>query len=256
LLAVNALRPPDAALVARVERLAGGAEAGSEEAGYRALAVGAGVSAGAIVATRDGQIALRLSAGGSLRLGPDTRIELVAAREVELLSGKLYFDSEDTPAEAAFVVNTAAGSLRDIGTQFVASIESGRLEVGVRDGRVAIVRDGGGAEAGAGERLVVPAAGAIRRDAIATYGGEWSWVESIAPPFDCNGHTLIDCLTWISEQTGRKIVFDRPATESFARQATLRGSIDFEPLQKLAAAVAVTGLSQTIDGDTILISGR
>ena len=257
LLAVNTLRAPESAVVARVERVMGAVQAGTEAAGYTSIALAAPLEQGTIISTREGQIALDMTRGGSLRLAADTRLRLVGPAEAELLSGTLYFDSENAAAAGAFAVRTPYGSLHDVGTQFIARVDDEGLEVGVRDGRVAVARASDRADVGAGEKLVFDAASsALRRDTIATFGEEWAWVERVAPPFPIDGRTLADFLTWVSAQTGREVVFDTPATEALARTTVLRGSIELEPMPKLAAVVAITDLSYIIDGRTILISSN
>jgi ferric-dicitrate binding protein FerR (iron transport regulator) len=255
LLAVNTLRAPESAIVARVERVLGAVQAGTEAAGYTSIALTARLEQGTIIATREGQIALAMTRGGSLRLAAGTRLRLIGPAEAELFSGTLYFDSENTAAAGAFAVRTAYGSLHDVGTQFIARVDDEGLQVGVRDGRVAVAREADRADVGAGEKLVFEAASsALRRDTIATFGEEWAWVERVAPPFPIDGRTLADFLTWVSAQTGREVVFYTPATETLARATVLRGSIDLDPINKLAAVIATTDFSYMIDGGAILIS--
>ena len=152
-------------------------------------------------------------------------------------------------------MRTPYGSLHDVGTQFIARVDDEGLQVGVRDGRVAVARESNRADVGAGEKLVFEAASsALRRDTIATFGEEWAWIERVAPPFPIDGRTLADFLTWLSAQTGREVLFDTPATETLARATVLRGSIDLDPMSKLAAVIATTDFSYMIDGGAILIS--
>ena len=106
------------------------------------------------IATRSGQIALRLTdGGGSLLLAPRTELTLSAIAAADLDSGSLYFDSEDDSPAAHFEVRTPFGVVRDVGTQFIAKLEGEHLEVGVRDGRVAIARDTETVEARPGDRV-------------------------------------------------------------------------------------------------------
>jgi ferric-dicitrate binding protein FerR (iron transport regulator) len=222
------------------------------------IAVGAPISAGAEIDTHSGQIALRLAdAGGSLRLAPRTELTLSATAGARLDAGSLYFDSEDGSAVAHFEIRTPFGIVRDVGTQFIAKLEGEHLEVGVRDGRVAIARDSEIVEASPGERLTVPRGMAsVRRGTIESFGADWSWAERLAPPFDIDGRRLIDFLTWVAEQTGRALEFADAATEQTARDTLLSGSIDLEPLPKLAAVLALTDLDYQIDGERIVITSK
>lgn len=212
---------------------------------------------GSVVVTGNGRLALRLASGGSLRLGPQARLQITGANSAELTAGMLYFDSERSRAVEAFIVTTPLGTVRDVGTQFMVRVDPQSLEVGVRDGRVALTHEAEQSEAAAGDKLVVAAASAgIRRDAIATFGGEWAWAESVAPPFDINGRVLRDFLGWFEQQTGRPVVFADPAAERLARETILNGSIDLDPLPKLAAVLALTDLDYTLEGARVVIAAR
>jgi ferric-dicitrate binding protein FerR (iron transport regulator) len=207
-------------LVARVEQVQGVV---MTAAGAR-LGVGSGMLAGTEVASGDGQIGIRLASGGSLRIATGSRVVLVNGNEAELVAGALYFDSEGERS-SAFAVTTELGRVLDVGTQFLVRLDAEQLDVGVREGRITLTRGATSGAAGVGERLVASqAAGDLRRDAIATFGDEWAWVEELAPPFDIDGRTLGEFLDWFEEQTGRTVVFADAAAESSARAAVLSGS--------------------------------
>jgi hypothetical protein len=245
--------PPTA--LARVERVQGVIDT---EAGMR-LAIGSTLVTGDTLSTRTGQVALRLASGGSLRIGPRSEIVLTSANAAELVSGALYFDSENRRAGAEFSVTTPFGTVRDVGTQFVVRLDGEQpgLDVGVRDGRVTLTTQNASDTAAAGERLVAaPDATAIRRDVMPKFGGAWDWAEGLAPPFDIEGRTLGEFLTWFARQTGRDVVFGSPEAERLAA-TRLHGSIDFEPLQKLSAVLATVGdLTYTLDEERVVIDIR
>jgi ferric-dicitrate binding protein FerR (iron transport regulator) len=252
LLVVNTSTVPGPT-VAYAERVQGDVEVDGAR-----IAVGAPIAEGADIATHSGQVALRLAgAGGSLRLAPRTELTLSARAAAQLDAGSLYFDSEDGSAVAHFEVRTPFGILRDVGTQFVAKLEGEHLEVGVRDGRVAIAREAETVEAHPGERVTVPRGMAgVRRGTIESFGEDWTWAERLAPPFDIDGRRLIDFLSWVAAQTGRKLEFADPASEQIARDTLLSGSIDLEPLPKLAAVLALTDLDYRLDGERIVITTK
>jgi hypothetical protein len=241
-----------APLVASVERLEGAVETG---AGSR-LAVGSGVVAGTEIATGEGQLALRLASGGSLRVAARSRVVIVSGDEAALVAGIVYFDSEDRRRGAEFAVTTELGRIRDVGTQFFVQLDESeqRLEVGVRNGRVILARGGDSSSAAVGERLVATSsADAVRRESVATFGAEWEWAERLAPPFDTDGRTVDAFLDWFAAQTGRTIVFADAAAERLARDDVLNGSIDREPLQKLAAVDALTDLAFALEGERVVV---
>lgn len=241
--------------IARVERVQGVIDT---EAGMR-LAVNTTLNAGETLSTRSGQVALRLASGGSLRVGPRSEVVLTSADSAELVSGVLYFDSENRRAAAEFSVTTPLGTVRDVGTQFVVRLDGERtgLDVGVRDGRVTLTTAAAADMAAAGERLVAARdAVAIRREPMPTFGGDWDWVEELAPPFETDGRTVDEFLTWFARQTGRDVVFGNAGAERAAREARLTGSIDLEPMQKLSAVLATTKLSYALDGERVVIDIR
>jgi hypothetical protein len=236
--------------VARVERMQGS---------VAGVAVGGALSTGARLTTGEGQVALRLASGGSLRVGANSEVVLTGPDGAELVAGAVYFDSERQRAGQEFTIETALGSVRDVGTQFLVNVNQsqGVLDVGVREGLVVLTKDGESGTARAGERLVAERdATALRRDAIATFGGEWAWAERLAPPFDIDGRTVGDFLAWFAAQTGRSVVFANPDAERLASETTLRGSIDLEPLQKLSAVLATTELTYRIEADRVVIDMR
>lgn len=239
--------PPSLPMLASVERVQG----------VIGMRVGDELQTGAVVASGGGQLGLRLASGGSLRLGPQTRLQLTGASSAELRAGVVYFDSEGGRSAQSFTLTTELGIVRDVGTQFMARVDSESLEVGVREGRVALTRDADQGDAGAGDKLVVAAAAAgIRRDSIATFGDEWAWAERVAPPFDIDGRVLGDFLGWFEGQTGRTVVLADPTAERVARETRLNGSIDLEPLPKLAAVLALTDLDYSLEGERVVITAR
>ena len=246
-LTVRVAPPPAAPVVASVERVQGvvGVQSGDE------------LAAGATIFTGSGQLALRTANGESLRLGPQTRLELTSAASAELLAGVVYFDSEDAPPAAPFAITSALGVVRDIGTQFFVRTDGERLQVGVRDGRVSLSSADGEANAGVGDRLAIAAGSPeITRDTIPTFGGEWAWAERLAPPFEIDGRRLSEFFAWFERQTGRTVAFADADAERIAGETILNGSVEAEPQAKLAAVLSLTALDYTLEGERVLISSR
>ena len=238
-----------AAVVASVERMRGDAEIDGV-----ALTIGSRIPSAARIDTHSGQIALRLEGGGSLRLGPQTELTFAAAGRATLDSGAVYFDSETGAPAARVEIRTAFGTVRDLGTQFIARLVADRLEVGVRDGSVSIARAADSIDVQPGERVsVARGTDRPRREQIATFGADWDWAERLAPPFAIDGRRLIDFLRWVEAQTGRTLAFADAASEQAARDTILTGSIDLEPLPKLAAVIATTDLDYSLDRQRIVI---
>lgn len=246
-LTVGGPTPPQAVVaVVSVERVEG----------IVGMQVGGELASGAAVFTGSGQVALRLASGGSLRLGPQTRIRLTGADSVQLVAGAVYFDSEDARASVPFAIDSEHGVVRDVGTQFLVRADPQQLEVGVRDGRVTLERAASQTDAGVGERLIVAAGESeVRRESITAFGDEWAWAERLAPPFEIDGKSLLEFLAWFEAQTGRTVVFADAAAEQ-AGTTVLHGSIDLEPLEKLAAVLTLADLDYTLDGARVVITSR
>src|SRR6185295_16170191 len=104
-----------------------------------------------------------------------------------------------------FAVVTAHGTFRDVGTQFVATVDMARLEVGVRDGSVALTRGAVSTGVATGEKITVAGSTEILRESLPTFGRDWAWAERLAPPFDIDGRRLVDFLEWVADQTGRTL---------------------------------------------------
>jgi len=70
----------------------------------------------------------------------------------------------------------------------------------VRDGLVAVERDGTQWTTSAGEALLLTSTGTARREPIAIAGPEWSWVDRLAEPFILEGATVTAFLEWIRRE--------------------------------------------------------
>ena len=145
----------------------------------------------------------------------NTRVRLISSTEIELVRGALYFASEDSADQVEQLrVRTRLGSLRDVGTQFIARLDPETLVVSVREGAVAI--DGGNEpiEAATGQRVNVSGSGTVSRESIALHGEEWAWAEQLAPAYDMDGHTLGEFLAW---SRARRVVAWHTALRKLSR---------------------------------------
>lgn len=217
-------------------------------------AAGDVLRAGEAIATAPGATsALRLAGGGELRLNADTSLRLVALRRFGLDSGHVYVDTGG-PSDPPLAIETAAGLVRDIGTRFDVRIVGGRLRVRVREGTVALEREGIRTMAGAGQQLVASPAGALDVARTETYGPDWNWITLAAPPFTIEGATLESFLDWIERESGRSVGFDEPDLRRSAGPARLHGSIaGLTPEEALGVVLPASGLSYRIEGGRILI---
>lgn len=242
-------RAPEAApeVVARLEVVRGAIRPAGLEVGGRLVA-------GARLETGDGAdagaVALRLAGGAKLRLDAGTSLDLASARKVRLGRGAVYVDSDGAPG-AGVVVETALGTVREIGTRFevrLASGAGGRLAVGVRAGRVAIDREGSTHEVAAGQRLELAGDGTATLRPLAGDDPGWSWIAA-ASGLEIEGLTLGELLARYTVETGRPARFADAALEAEAAGVVLHGSVTgLAPDEILEAAVAGAGLRLAHDG--------
>ena len=116
------------------------------------------------------------------------------------------------------------GDVRHLGTQYVASVHDGVLQVAVREGSIAIDRGQVPVVARAGESLAVRQDGSVARAQVDSHGQAWHWAAAVAPEFTIEGRSLDEFLAWAGRETGRKIVYTSADAAREAEQTQLKGS--------------------------------
>lgn len=196
-----------------------------------------------------GRAALQLASGVQLRLDNATRVAFDDTHHARLRRGGLYVDSGVTGADdaRAFEVETPAGVVRHLGTQYEARVTHGTLRVAVREGRVAI--GGGSSEivGRAGQQITLQAGEATRSD-LAVNDDAWSWIGSITPPFAIEGRSVDEFLGWAARETGRQVVYLSPEAAERARTVVLKGSVaGLTPEAAVSAVLSTTSLQPSVD---------
>jgi ferric-dicitrate binding protein FerR (iron transport regulator) len=245
--------------VATVARVSGAAAVRHSAAGaWQPLAAGSNVAASDEIRTdASGRVALRRPDGLEVRLDSATELAFNAADRASLASGSVYVDAgaPGTGGSAAFVIGTPYGDVRHLGTQYVASVRDGLLQVAVREGSVAIDKGKMPAVARAGESLTITRDGAVSRSQLDVYGESWRWAEAVAPEFAIEGRSLDEFLAWAGRETGRKIVYTSADAAREAETTQLKGSVTgLAPEAAIAAVFAAEpGLRQQIAGGQIRV---
>lgn len=248
------------AVVANVSRVVGTVESSDGVlSGRTAVHAESSVHAGQTLSTGPKALAaLRLPDGVSLRLDHDTRIEIVDAGHVQLESGAVYVDAGTAPkASRPLRVGTPAGVVWHVGTQYEARIVNGATRIRVREGRVDLVGEQGGAAQSAhvGEELLVSSTGSVERGAISPSDPQWQWAANAAPSFEIDGRPVHEFLLWVGREVGREIVFTTPESRVEAERAVLSGSVSgLAPAEALAAVLPTTSLRSTQHDGKIEIS--
>ena len=250
----TSMQPPAVATVARV---IGTVELGSDGSWKPMAEPGETLAEGAMLRTlAGGGVALALSSGASLRLAAATEVLLDGPRRIYLRSGMLYLDNGGSVG-TGHQIETPAGTVRDVGTQFELQVASGALRLRVREGRVEIGRAGQLLSSVAGEQLDIDGLGGVTRSHIAATDIAWQWAEAIGPAPDIDGQPATRLLAWVARETGRQLRYESAAVEARAATVILHGNIrHLAPLAALEVMLATTDLEYTLAGDTMEIRAR
>lgn len=210
-----------------------------------------------IMTGNDDNLGLGWHSGGSLRLDANTSVRFLAPDQVELLSGRVYFDSgQATAPPGSLVIHTDLGDLRHLGTQYMVDVrDSDILRVSVREGSVAISGIYRDARIGPGKQVVLHGDREPVISSLATYSSEWQWTEAAASAIDADGKTFFEILQWVSRETGLSYRFASDAAMDRA-QRPLSGVDGKEPMPTLRVGAAAATLTvEQIDG-VIVVSER
>lgn len=212
----------------RVEIAAAGAEAGDTL--RRRTILETGSASGALVS---------YSKDLTLRVDADSRVELVDAATLRLENGRVYVSV--TPGAAIdYVVRTARGDVRHVGTRYAVSAHDDTLDVAVRDGAVEIGAGAATERAVAGERIRIAADGRVARAQVATDDPFWAWTEALPLPIVIEGKSLDEFLRWYTAETGRSVSFADEGARMRAASAILHGSVEGLPAGKALAIVTAS----------------
>lgn len=228
--------------VAAVARVTGAVQLRhSSDGAWEALTAMSQVAATDEIRTSaSGRVALRRPDGLEMRLDADTRLAFAGSERASLATGSVYVDAGAAGSgNKAFVVDTPYGNVRHLGTQYVASVRDGVLQVAVREGSIAIEHGQMPVVARAGESLAVHQDGSVTRAPVDLHGEAWLWAQAVAPDFAIDGRSLDEFLAWAGRETGRRIVYTSADAAREAEQTKLKGSTSgLTPAAAVAAVFA------------------
>ena len=194
--------------------------------------------------------------GGSLRVDGDTRVEFVAANEVFLHSGRIYFDSFGASDQNGLSIRTNHGVVTHVGTQYITESTAASLVVSVREGEVSI--DGAFHDHVVFEGQRVQMTGSARPAVANTsgIGAEWEWIEAVSPTPSVDGMSVFDFLHWVGRETGHGVQFESNSAEALARGTLLKGSVNAEPRTELRLRMMTVDLDVRFDeeGPAIIVT--
>lgn len=219
------------------------------------------VLAGQTIETGKGAAAgLNWTIGGSLRVGENTRVTFLSNDTIELVAGRIYFDSQPSALSrngnrdltSKLEIRTEHGVVSHIGTQYMTTVDDDSLAVSVRDGRVTIDGTFHNAIAHEGQKLTFQGSSRPTVVNVTTYGGDWRWIEGVTPTAHVDGKTILEFLLWVSQETGLTFHFETQAVEQLARSETLTGIVDSEPREELRQRMLTADLDFTIDDNGVI----
>lgn len=200
--------------------------------------------------------------GGSLRLDADTSVRFLQQDQIELLAGRIYFDSQhfasqqNTGEIIPLAIHTDYGHVQHLGTQFMTDVRSGdSLRVSVREGKVAINGIYHDADADIGDQVVMRGDSEPLIISLATYSTEWQWVQAAAPAVSMEGKTFEQILEWVCRETGLSSEFEVSVTKRRA-STPLAGVEADNPMAVLRLAAEVANLTFTQVDGVIVVSQR
>lgn len=251
---------PDLKTVASVDRIHGPVYRLGADAEPRGLVAGEELLEGQIIVTQnEAGLGVHWSGGRSLRVDQNTRVEFVAADEVFLHSGLVYFDSmpldpEITTNVAGLTVTTPHGAVTHVGTQFMAEVDGETLRVSVREGKVRVLGRMFDEAAGRGQQLEIASGGRPVKTNISPHSAAWQWAEAIAPRINVDGMSTWDFLQWVGRETGNRIVFETAEAERIAKRGRLKGSVNADPRTELRIRMLGEDLAYTVAAGVITVT--
>jgi len=195
---------------------------------------------------------------GQMRLGYDTRLRFDGRDQVTLLQGSLYVDSGGLGIGPPLTIHTPAGEVRHIGTQFQIRVSGNATDIRVREGRVALQRGGVVARTiAAGDALEVRGSEERWQHGLPSFGAEWEWSASLAPPLAIEDRPLAEFLAWMAREHGWQLHFDDEALQRQAQGIHLHGSLEGLDADAMLERVAlVTGVPLDLDEGVLWVGKR
>jgi hypothetical protein len=202
-----------------------------------------------------GAVLVTLSGGGTLRIAPDTDLEITAGDSSNLQHGLVYFERAPDLADAAPLrITTQAGVIQHVGTQFEVLSTSQMVRIRVREGRVQLSHSAQRTLIDAGTQLTANRDGTVTQSPIKPYGRDWLWVAALAPNYEIEGQPLLNFLQWAARELGRPLEFSDNHAREVAEHTILHGSIKGRaPLDALSSVLLTTSLTYEVRGETIWV---
>jgi ferric-dicitrate binding protein FerR (iron transport regulator) len=243
--------------VARIATLSGGATL-HETRGGAPVRVEQPVHSGATLETGEGRVALTFGDSLSLRMDRNTRLRFDDRGQVTLLAGSLYVDSGGLNAVQVLRIDTPAGVVRHVGTQFQVRVTRDTTSVRVREGRVLLTRSAGSTtDIATGDELTVTDDELTWRHGLPSFGADWEWSATVASPLEIENRPLAEFLAWMAREHGWQIRYGDETLQQRTRDIRLHGSLAGLGTDAMLERVSlVTGVAMSAHDGVLWVGGR
>lgn len=248
--------PAAPVLVARIATIVGTASLHAER-GEMVARAALPILTGTTLSTREGRVAITFGDSLSLRIDRRTRLRFDSRDQVTLLEGALYVDSGGINAVPALRIETPAGIVRHVGTQFQVQVMGTATRVRVREGRVLLERASGvPTDIAAGDELRVVGDDLRWRRGLPSFGADWEWSAAIAPALEIENRPLAEFLTWMAREHGWQVQYADETLQHRTLDIRLHGSLDsLDSAAMLERVALVTGVKLEARAGVLWVGG-
>ncbi len=189
--------------------------------------------------------------GSDLRLRAGTEIRWLGPEAVALLKGSVYVGATGRN----FRISTPMGTVTDIGTRFMVTLDDGAMEVAMRDGITRIATDHGTYTATGsdfrGDVVRVTSDRTTARTDLAS-ADRWGWIHEVNPGY--SSKAVPELLDVIALDLGQPLVFASPAVQKAVASLEVEGQLsNLRPEQALRVVLRTSGLVQKPDAEGRLL---
>lgn len=200
-------------------------------------------------------VSIAWNATGSLRLASSSSLVFSSGGGVELVEGRIYYDSKshDGQHSTDIIVDTPYGRIHHVGTQFVAAVGRAGVNISVREGEVTFGMGVNSVAVKAGQSALINADLEPFFSPVDSIGEEWTWASQIAPLMDIDGHSTREIIGWLAKETGHVVVYETIAAEEFAVRDSIFGIGETDPVNAIRIIGLATELQFTVENEILRV---
>lgn|GEM_PF-6955153 len=211
-----------------------------------------------LITGTDSQALVSLFNDVQLRIASNSEVYFPNRREVHLISGTLYFDSDHIYPVFRADIFTPLGRIENLGTQYEVSTwleqSEQQLSIRVREGTVKLIQQHGDVMLENGIQFRTDENNESRLQSVPVSGQSWEWVESIPVDYELDGRSLDEFTRWLCREKGWLLKYRDDEIARLAFQEKLSGSTAGLTLdQALEIVYSTTSFSYELDQETLLV---